>query len=214
MSSGGVDVAAIQTKSTRSLNVVVEPGRIVGLVGSAGTGLTRWGLSLLVEPSLTAPVVVVDSRGWLCPVAAWEVGIPPERLYVVRCPDRTVWPQVIATLAAGVRALYAEVPEGTSYEVLRRIAAVTRKERTGLILRSLHGELPAGISYLRIAADQVRWEGPEHGHGQLLSRRITAQASGKGAAGIERQIEVEDDGKNSVYLVGGLAASPTGRAIG
>lgn len=206
-------MAAIQTKPL-AVQVMVEPGRIVGLVGAAGSGLTRWGFSLLVAPAQSAPVVVVDNRGWLCPVAAWEVGIPPERLFVIRCPDRTLWPQVVATLAGGVRAIYAEVPSGISYEALRRIAAVTRKERTGLILRSTHGELPAGISHLRITAEHISWEGPDRGHGQLQARRITAHASGKGVAGMERLIEVEDDGKNSVYLVGGLGASPPRRAIG
>lgn len=199
---------------TKRLRVAVEPGRIVGLIGSPGTGLTRLGLSLLAEPAQAAPVVVVDTRTWLCPVAAWEVGIPPERLYVVRCDDRAVWPQVIATLAAGVPAIYAEMPPGVSYEALRRIAAVTRKERTGLILRSHHGDLPSGIAYVRVTAEAVTWEGLDHGHGRLKARRITAQAAGKGAAGIEHHIEIGDDGENSVYLVGGLAASTPRRAIG
>ena len=40
----------------------VQAGRVIGLVGPPGMGLTRVGLSLLAEPSRIAPVAYVDVR--------------------------------------------------------------------------------------------------------------------------------------------------------
>ena len=50
----------------------VQTGRVIGLVGAPGMGLTRVGLSLLAEPSRIAPVAYVDVRGWFHPPAAWS----------------------------------------------------------------------------------------------------------------------------------------------
>ena len=88
-------------------------GRVVGLVGSSGYGLTRLGLTMLAPHARTGAVAVVDVRGWLCPLAAWEAGVSAERLVVVRCSDRARWGQVTAALLGGIAATYAEVPPGT-----------------------------------------------------------------------------------------------------
>ena len=68
---------------------------MLGLIGGPGTGLTSLALALLATG--TGMAAVVDVRGWLCPLAAWESGIAPERLVVVRCPERREWPQVTAS---------------------------------------------------------------------------------------------------------------------
>ncbi len=83
-----------------------------------------------------------------------------------------------------------------------------------MLLRPLGGELPAGVAHLRFRAVGVTWEGPTAGHGRLVGRRLTLEAAGKGAAGIEQLIEVEDDGEDAVRLVSRLAAPPVGRAAG
>ena len=194
--------------------IQAEPGRVLGLVGPPGFGLTRLGLSLLAAPSLTGMVAVVDVRGWLCPVAAWEVGIIPERLVVVRCPDRRRWLQVTASLLEGFPVVFAEVPAGAGEADLRRLAALSRARRSALVLRPVSGDLPAGLLHLRIEATAVRWEGVDRGHGALLRRRLTFRTSGKGARGIEQVMEMEDDGTHAVRLVPGLAAAPSGLAAG
>jgi len=162
----------------------LAPGRIVGLEGPAGLGLTRLGLTLLAVPSQVGTVVMIDARGgWLSPLAAWEVGISPSRLVVVRCADRKIWAQVTAAVLAGVAAVYAEVPPGVDEHELRRLAALTRARKAGLALRPLRGPLPAGITHLRISAAGVAWEGPEQGHGHLHRRRMTLEVSGKSLPG-------------------------------
>jgi hypothetical protein len=192
--------------------VVAHPGRVTGLVGPPGYGLTRLGLaSLSGHPGMVA---VVDVRGWLSPLAAWEVGLDPERLVVVRCGDRERWPSVTAALLEGLRAVYAEVPSGVPEPMLRRLGALARARRAALLLRPVRGDLPAGMAHLRLRGAGVAWEGTGAGHGRLTHRLLTLEASGKGAGGVERQIEVEDDGTDAVRVVPGLAAAPPRRAAG
>ncbi|MCB2224705.1 MAG: hypothetical protein KQH83_11110 [Actinobacteria bacterium] len=189
-----------------------HPGRVLALEGPPGSGLTRLGLAVLAAHPGT--VAAVDVRGWLSPLAAWEAGIPPERLVIVRCPDRGLWAQVTAALLEGLGAVYAEVPAGASDALLRRLGALARARRAALLLRPVRGGIPAGLAHLRLRGEGVAWEGAGEGHGRLGRRLLTLRAAGKGAGGMERHIEVEDDGTDAVRVVPGLAAAPSRRAAG
>lgn len=195
-------------------NLSLEPGKVVGLVGPPGLGLTRLGWSMLAKPALCGPVVYLDVRGWVNPLVAWESGISPERLVIVRCSDRLLWPKTAAALLEGIRAVYAEVPPGVQESVLRRLVALARSRRSALLLRPLGGDLPSGVAYLYLRGREVDWAGPDAGHGRLEDRRLRLEASGKGMSGSERLIEVEDDGADVVRVVSRLAASPSRRAAG
>lgn len=190
------------------------PGRVVGLVGSPGFGLTRVGLSMLTAPGLVGTIAYLDVRGWLCPPAAWEAGISSDRLVVVRCDDPAQWGRVAATLLEGVRALYAEVPRGMRDGQLRKLGALARSRRAVLILRPLRGALPSGLAHLRLVAREVAWAGTDAGHGRLSARRIVLEASGKAMRGMSRIVEMEDHGADALHLVPGLAVAPAGRAVG
>ena len=190
--------------------ITAEPGRVLGLVGPPGSGLTRLALALLAEPSKTGMVAVVDVRGWLCPVAAWEVGIVPERLVVVRCPDRSAWLRVTAALIEGFPAVYAEVPAGVCDADLRRLGALSRARRSALVLRPVAGDLPGGVLHLRVEADAVVWHGADRGHGALLQRRLTLRVSGKGVQGIPRTIELVDEGTRALPAISGSAVHAVG----
>ena len=192
----------------------LEPGRVVGLVGHPGFGLTRIGLSLLSAHAGRAPIAYLDARGWLCPVAAWESGIEPEQLVVVRCDDPTRWGRALMALLEGVGWIYAEVPRGVKEAQLRRIAGLVRNRKSSLILRPVQGDLPSGVAFLRLQAEEVDWEGADRGHGRLSSRALSLTASGKATRGMTRVIEVEDDGADALRLVPGLAAAAPGRATG
>lgn len=194
--------------------IAAAPGRVLGLEGAPGFGLTRLGLALLAVPARRGPVAAIDVRGWLSPLAAWESGVPVEHLVVVRCTDRTLWPKVTAALLDGISAVYAEVPSGVPDPLLRRLGALARSRNTALVLRPVRGTLPAGLAHLRLAAGEVRWEGTEAGHGRLTRRKVLLRASGRGVGGAERFFEVDDDGSDAVRLVSGLAAAPAGRAAG
>ncbi len=184
------------------------------MVGDLGTGLTRLGLRLLAEHSRVAPVVAVDLRGWISPAAAWETGVIPDRLVVVRCPDPSLWPKVTAALLDGVRALYTEVPTRVKDQDIRRLASLARARRVAVAMRSTGNGLPSGVAYLRLRAIGVTWEGADRGHGRLKRRRLVLEASGKGVSGISRMIEVEDEGTDALRVVSDVVIDQTRRAVG
>ena len=192
----------------------LPPGQVAGLVGLPGYGLTRIGLTMLAGHAHQGPVAYVDVRGWLCPSAAWEAGIPAERLVIIRCHDLVQWARIVATLLDGMRALYAEIPRGAKEAAVRKLAALARTRRTPLILRSLDGGLPSGVAHLRFEGRRVIWHGAERGHGHLTSRRALVVASGKTMRGMSREIEVEDHGADAVRLVSGLGVAERRRATG
>jgi len=207
-------VATGQGPEGVEFDLLPEPGRIIGLVGPAGSGLTSIGISLLAEATSEEPVAVLDVRGWFCPSLAWDAGIAPERLVVVRCADPSVWPKLAATLIEGFPAVYAEVPRRIPDQVLRRLGALARSRRSRAVLRAMEGDLPTGLLHLRVEGVAVRWEGAEAGHGRLQRRAVTVKASGKGVRGVERFLEVEGDGADTLRLVPRLAVAPAGRATG
>jgi len=213
---GVIDATAMVRSGDAALSrlLAAEPGRVVGLVGPAGFGLTRLGLSMLAHPAAAGQVAVIDVRGWMSPEAAWEVGVAPERLVVVRCSDRLLWPKVVAALVEGIPAIYAEVPAGIDDSTLRRLGALTRSRRAALLLRPLRGGLPSGLAHLHLDARKVAWSGVEQGHGRLSRRRLFLLARGRATRGIEQTVEVEDDGTHAVRVVSGLAVAPAGRAAG
>ena len=194
--------------------LLLEPGRVWGLVGPPGSGLTRLAAGLLAGPARLGTVAVLDVRGWFSPEAAWEAGIPADRLVVVRCADPVRWAQAAAALVDGVRALYAEVPERMKEPLLRKLGALARSRQTPLLLRPVGGTLPAGLAHLQLDAVAVAWSGPDAGHGRLEHRRLTLQAAGKGVGGTVQIIEVEDDGADFVRVVPGLVPATAGRAAG
>ena len=192
----------------------LQPGRIIELIGVPGTGLTRLGLKLLAEPSRVAPVVALDTRGWISPEAAWETGVLAERLVIVRCDNPILWPQVTAALLEGVRAVYAEVPARIKDHDLRRLTALARARKVAVVMRSMGNGLPTGVAHLRLHALGVTWEGADRGHGKLKKRRLVLEASGKGAAGITRRFEVEDEGTDVVRVVSNVVVDQARRPVG
>jgi hypothetical protein len=184
------------------------------MVGVSGTGLTRLGLRLLAEPSQVAPVVVLDTRSWISPEAAWETGVVPEHLIIVRCDEPRIWPKVAAALLEGVHALYAEVPGGIKDQDLRRLAALARARGVAVAMRPMGGSLPSGVAHLRLRALGVTWEGADQGHGRLKRRRLVLEASGRGSAGVTRRFEVEDEGADVVRVVSDVVVGEARRSIG
>lgn len=208
------DHAAVADPGSPADLLDLEPGRIVGLVGHPGFGLTRVGLAMLAARAGRSPVAYLDVRGWLSPVAAWEAGFTPEQLVVVRCDDPVRWGRALMALLEGVGWIYAEIPRGVKEAQLRRIAGLVRSRRASLILRPVQGDLPSGVAFLRLQAQEVNWEGTDQGHGRLVSRHLSLSASGKATRGMTRNIELEDNGTDALRLVSGLAVASPGLAAG
>ena len=185
------------------------PGQVAGLSGLPGTGLTRVGLSLIAPYARLGTLAFLDVRGWVSPLAAWEMGIEPDQLVVVRNSDIVRWGRIVATLLDGVGGVYAEVPAGVTHAALRQLAAKARTKRTPLVLRPLKGDIPSGVAHLHLAVRSVEWDGTDAGHGHLTVRRTLLDASGKSTRGRERTIEVEDDGTNDLRVVPHVGAQTT-----
>jgi hypothetical protein len=191
---------------------LLRPGQVASLVGPPGYGLTRLGLTMLAEHS--GPLAYLDVRGWFNPVAAWEAGIEPARLHVVRCDDILRWSRAAAALLEGVDAMFAEVPGGVKDAAIRKLGALTRTRRSMLYLRPLRGGIPAGVAQLSLEGRAVAWDGTDRGHGSLAVRRSVVAASGKAMRGIARTLEMEDDGSNAVRVVSRMVAAQSGNVVG
>lgn len=187
------------------------PGQVAGLSGLPGSGLTRVGLSLIAPYATQGALAFLDVRGWISPAAAWEMGIAPERFVVVRAGNIVTWGRIVSALLDGVRGVYAEVPHGVKAEHLHKLVAKARMKRTPLVLRPLGTQLPRGMAHLNLTAREVIWEGTDAGHGRLTTRRTLLDASGKLTRGMERTIEVEDDGTNDLRLVPHMGTQTTRR---
>lgn len=192
----------------------VEAGQVAVLTGDPGLGMTRLGLSMLSEFTRMGTVAYLDVRGWMNPVAAWEVGIEPDRLVVARCREVVRWGRAVAALLDGATGVLAEVPVGVKDASVRKLAALARNRGTPLLLRPLGREVPAGVAHLVLEAQGAAWSGATEGHGRLEQRKIRIAASGKVMRGMTRTIEMEDNGSNALRVVSGMAAEGARRAAG
>ena len=192
----------------------LAPGQVGVLAGEAGLGMTRLGLVMLSGHARAGSVAYLDVRGWLSPVAAWEVGIEPERLVIARCRDVVRWGKAVAALLDGAAAVLAEVPAGAKEASIRKLTALARNRGTTLLLRPLDGTVPAGIAHLTLEAREISWSGARDGYGRIDRRTTLLTASGKTMRGMTRTIEMEDDGSNAVRVVSGVAAAETRSVAG
>lgn len=191
--------------------ISLSPGQIAGLSGVPGSGLTKVGISLIAPYASQGHLAYLDVRGWASPLTAWELGIEPERFIVVRTDDIVTWSRVVGTLLDGMRGVYAEIPRGVKDSALRTLAARARTRRTPLVLRPIAGKLPQGVVHLHLEARDVEWDGTQQGHGALIRRRTRLDASGKATRGMERTIEIEDDGTNDLRVVPNLGVETSRR---
>lgn len=192
----------------------LAPGQVGVLAGEPGLGMTRLGLVMLSGHAQTGSVAYLDVRGWLSPVAAWEVGIEPDRLVIARCRDVVRWGKAVAALLDGAAAVLAEVPAGAKDAAVRKLAALARNRGTTLLLRPLDGTVPTGIAHLTLEVQEISWSGATDGHGRIDRRRTLLTASGKAMRGMTRTIEMEDDGSNTLRVVSGVAAAETRSVAG
>ena len=192
----------------------VGPGQVGVLAGDAGLGMTRLGLVLLSNHARTGSVAYLDVRGWLSPLAAWEVGIEPDRLVIARCRDVIRWGKAAAALLDGAAAVLAEVPAGAKDASIRKLAALARNRGTPLLLRPLDRAVPTGVAHLTLEARETSWSGAVGGHGRIDRRRTLLMASGKVMRGMTQTIEMEDDGSNTLRVVPGVAAAETRSVAG
>jgi hypothetical protein len=206
-STSFVDVESRVRRAEETL--LLGPGQVAALSGLPGSGMTRLGLSMIAPHATRGVLAVVDVRGWISPQVAWELGIEPEHIVVVRTSDITRWGRVAATLLDGVGGVYAEVPGGIKDAALRKLVAKARVRKTPMVLRPVTGEISGGIAHIQLSAQSVVWSGADAGHGHLTIRRVLLGASGRSTRGMEQTIEVEDDGTHDLRVVPHLGTHKT-----
>ena len=192
---------------------IVGPGQVAVLSGEPGLGMTRLGLVML-SGYTGGTVAYLDVRGWLSPIAAWEVGIDPDRLVIARCGEVVRWGRAAAALLDGATAVMAEVPTGAKDASIRKLASLARNRRTPLLLHPIDRAIPTGLAHLMLEAREITWTGTVEGHGRIEQRKTRIIASGKAMKGMTRKIEMEDDGSNALRVVSGVAATETRSATG
>ncbi len=87
------------------------------------------------------------------------------------------WPEVVTTLAGAFQAVLLGDVGPITPKLAARLAAHLR--RTGAILLTT---APFPGAQHRLTVTHRRWDGLGAGHGQLLRRHVTVQATGRGMA--------------------------------
>lgn len=190
--------------------VAVEAG-LAGREGGAGrvSGTTSLALALAAGAARAGAWVAVVGEGSLGLVAADGLGVVLERLVVVD-PGAVAVAESVAALVDGfdVVLLGAEARSRLGRGDARRLQARVRER--GALLVGTGGDLPGGSAQVRLTVTAAVWEGigdDETGRpGHLLRRRVTVEATGRGAASRPRRAELWLPGSDGTLAA--VAADP------
>lgn len=160
---------------------------------SAASGSGSW-LATISVPGHAAPGLS----------AAAELGLELRRMAVVTAPAPS-WASALATLVDAIELVVMVEPPELRPADLRRIDARVRER--GAVLVAVGG-CTTGLSVeVRLSVASARWTGIGQGHGRLVSRSLTVEATGRGAAARTRRCVVElPDAAGGVSAIGRAAA--------
>jgi hypothetical protein len=130
-------------------------------------------------------------------VAAWEVGVPFERLVVVEEPPTDRWATVVAALVGAFDVVLVAPEHRVPVGDARRLAARQRERGTVLVHRESSGRGPAATAARRALEADVRldvetssWVGIGAGHGHLQARQVRVAATGRRRAARPRTADL------------------------
>jgi hypothetical protein len=179
-------------------------GSTVEVTGASGA--TTLALSLVAGPCNSGSWVAVvgfEELGW---EAAEEVGVPLERLVVVRCPPRQS-SRVVAALLDSFDLVLCGPRFVPGQADLRRLRARARERGSALVgvgaeadnsafggsgLRTRPGR-PWPSCDVRLVVRRSRWQGLGQGSGRLTSRHLEVLVSGRGELSRPRVEQVRLD---------------------
>jgi hypothetical protein len=163
-------------------------GSTVSVTATGVGGGTSLALALVAEASRAGSWTVAVGLPSLGLVAAAEAGVALERLVLVAAPERAVWGGVVAALVDGFDVLLLHAGRGGVRQVDARKLVARARERGAVLVQLGPGwEGEADLS-LRIV--EARWEGLDEGYGHLLTRRVTLEVTGRGAAARPRRAQL------------------------
>ena len=154
-------------------------GSVVVTDGVAATSLA---LALAAGPSAAGAWLGVVGMPSLGVLAAAELGVAVERLFLVAAPPVEQWAEIVAAVIDGAELVMATPPPGVRAAAARRVQA--RLVSRGAVLLLAGGEqIGAFQPDLRLATTQAEWEGIDHGAGRLRARRVRVAVGGRRAEG-------------------------------
>ncbi|MGL5818251.1 MAG: hypothetical protein ACRCYR_11850 [Phycicoccus sp.] len=128
-----------------------------------GVGLA---MALMSGPSRTGSWCAVVGVRDFGVEAAHEVGVDLERTVLVPDPGE-LWLDVTGALVDVADLVVVRPPGAVTPRVAEKVAARLRTRSSVLVSIG-----PGPRAELSLCTEEVRWEGPEHGYGQLRSRRV------------------------------------------
>lgn len=172
----------------RALRPLLPDGALRRGSTVAVTGSTALALALVAEASAAGSWCAVVGCPWLGVAAAAETGICLSRLALVPEPGRQ-WTETVAALIDGVDVVVAGPPARLGSHEMRRLSARARERGTVVVPLESTGTRWEGAD-IRLTTTAGRWEGIDDGIGRLRARRLTVEASGRGAAARPRRAEI------------------------
>ncbi|MDE0669934.1 MAG: hypothetical protein F4X37_01645 [Acidimicrobiia bacterium] len=179
------------------------------VIATGGDGATSLALAVASGPSAAGSWVAVVGEGGLGLAAAAEAGLALERLLLVAAPEPRAAVEAAEALLGAVDVVLVgrEVRLGAADR--RRLAAKLR-ERGSVLIALGGGALGGGtLGGVDVCLEVVssRWSGLGDGWGLLRSRRVSVRATGRGAAGRPRSLDLLLPGPDGAPVSAGPAAA-------
>lgn len=151
------------------------------VIATSGVAATSLALALAAGPTVAGAWLGVVGMPSLGILAAAELGVAIERLFLVAAPPPGQWAEIVAAVADGAEIVLVAPPAGIRGADARRVQSRLASRGAVLVLAGTQGAgaFPAD---LRLHATVAVWEGIEPGAGRLLARRVTIEATGRRVA--------------------------------
>jgi len=151
------------------------------VIVTSGVAATSLALALAAGPTAGGAWLGVVGMPSLGIVAAAELGVAVERLFLVAAPPANQWAEIVAAVVDGAEIVMAVPPIGVRGSDARRVQARVSSRGAVLVLAGAE-PVPGFQPDLQVRARAAAWEGIEQGAGRLLARRVTIEVSGRRAA--------------------------------
>jgi hypothetical protein len=155
-----------------------------------GPGATSLALALTAGAAQAGSWVAVVGGppiGW---AAAWEVGLPFERVVVVDEPPAERWSTVVAALVGAVDIVLVAPTHRVPVGDARRLAARQRERGTVLVHLESGAARRSIDADVRLAVETSSWVGIGAGHGHLQGRQARVLATGRRQASRPRHVDL------------------------
>ncbi len=186
--------------------IVAGPGlrRGTTIAVSGAVGVESLTMALVAGASQQGSWTAVVGLPSLGLVAAGQIGVALDRLAVVDAPPTSSWGAVVAALADGFDLVVLDARQGVPDRQARRLGARVRERGAVLLLvGDARGHRWPSVADVDVRTTGARWQGLGAGHGFLLTRTLTVEATGRRGATRRRRVDLQLPAPD-----GGLSVAP------